>query len=288
MTLSELLKITEIINSTSITEQQKTLEVNSVKAFRSLEIKQDALIFISQKTTLPNNAKPGVIITTPQMADFFHSTDSVILQSNNPRLAFAKISNMIAADAPKHDIHKSAKIHKSTVIEQGVKIGQNSKIDANCTIYGGTVIGENVKISAGSVIGSGGFGSAMDDNGVYFDIKHLGGVKIDNKVTIGANTTIDKATLNGEFTHLESGVKIDNLVHIAHNVHIQKNTVIAAKTGIAGSVKLGENCQIGGMCAIFQGIQISNQVILTPTSFVHKNIEKSGAYFGNKLLKTGK
>lgn len=105
------------------------------------------------------------------------------------------------------------------------------------------VIGNNCIIHAGTVIGADGFGFAPH-NGSYEKIAQIGNVVIEDFVEIGANTTIDRATMGS--TIIREGVKLDNLIQVAHNVEVGNNTVIAAQTGIAGSTKVGSHCMIGG------------------------------------------
>lgn len=179
-----------------------------------------------------------------------------------------------------------AHIGENTVIEDGVKIfpnstiGDRSLIKANSIIYAGvniyadTFIGERVIIHAGSVIGSDGFGHAPTGNGAYLKIPHLGNVIIENDVEVGANSTVDRATLGSTIIH--QGVKIDNLVQIAHNVEIGENTVIAAQTGISGSTKIGKNCIIGGQVGFVGHIKIADGTRINAQSGVSKSILESG------------
>jgi UDP-3-O-[3-hydroxymyristoyl] glucosamine N-acyltransferase len=124
------------------------------------------------------------------------------------------------------------------------------------------------------VVGSDGFGFAPGPDGEYQKIPQVGNVVIEDFVEIGANTTIDRATMGS--TIVRKGAKLDNLVQIAHNVEIGSNTVIAAQTGIAGSTKIGKNCMIGGQVGIAGHLKIANQVKLAAQSGVGKNIPKDG------------
>jgi len=169
--------------------------------------------------------------------------------------------------------------HKhNVIIESNVEIGNDVFIDHNVVIYSGTVIGNNVLISAGTIIGSEGFGNVRDNNGSWKHISHIGGVRIGSNVRIGANCTIDRGTLDN--TIIGNGVIIDNSVHIAHNVNIGSNTAIAAKTGIAGSCKIGKRNMIGGMVGIVDHIKTADDVIISATSTVFKDINKPGIYTG--------
>ena len=175
-------------------------------------------------------------------------------------------------------IGSKSSIGINCVIEDNVNIGMNSRIEPNVIIQKGSQIGNNCVISPGAIIGSEGFGNARDENKKWHTIAHLGNVIIGDDVSIGANTTIDRGSINN--TEIHSGVKIDNLVHIAHNVIIGENTAIAATTGIAGTTIIGKRCMIGGMVGIVGHLTITDDVIVNATSTVNRNITKPGIYTG--------
>ena len=169
-------------------------------------------------------------------------------------------------------------IGANCVIEDNVNIGKNSLIESNVTVQEGSQIGKNCIISSGAIIGSEGFGNARDKNNKWHAIAHLGNVVIGDDVSIGANTTVDRGSIDN--TEIHNGVKIDNLVHIAHNVIIGEDTAIAASTGIAGTTIIGKRCMIGGMVGIVGHLTITDDVIVNATSTVNRNITKSGVYTG--------
>jgi UDP-3-O-[3-hydroxymyristoyl] glucosamine N-acyltransferase len=123
-------------------------------------------------------------------------------------------------------------------------------------IYHECIIGEECTIHAGSVIGSDGFGFAPQSETEFMKIPQLGNVIIEDHVEIGANVTIDRATIGS--TVIRRGVKLDNLIQVGHNVEIGANTVMAALTGIAGSTKIGSNCMFGGQVGIAGHLKIAN------------------------------
>ena len=161
-------------------------------------------------------------------------------------------------------------IYPHVVIYPRVIIGDNVVIHSHVSIRESTIIGNNVIIHNGVVIGSDGFGFA-EQQGCYYKIPQLGGVVIADNVEIGANTTIDRATLGT--TVISEGTKIDNLVQIAHNVKIGKNTAIAAQVGIAGSTTVGNHVKIGGQVGITGHIDIGDQAGIMAKSGVTNSIE---------------
>jgi len=181
-------------------------------------------------------------------------------------------------------VDAGSQIGKNSQIYDRVSIGKNVTIGCDCTIFPGVVIykdcviGNNVVIHANSVIGSDGFGHAPQADGTFKSIPQLGNVVIEDDVSIGSNTTIDRATMGS--TIIRKGVKIDNLVQIAHNVEIGSNTAIAAQTGISGSTKVGENCLIAGQVGVAGHITIAPKTIVTGQSGVTKSVKKPGQTLG--------
>jgi UDP-3-O-[3-hydroxymyristoyl] glucosamine N-acyltransferase len=174
-------------------------------------------------------------------------------------------------------IGEKALIGKGSKIFQQVFIGNNVIIGENCMIYPGVkiyhncVLGNNVTIHSGTVVGGDGFGFAPLPDGTYKKIPQIGNVIIEDDVEIGANTTIDRATMGS--TLIKSGAKLDNLLQIAHNVEIGNNSVIAAQSGISGSTKIGNNVLIGGQAGIVGHIQIADGAKINAQSGVSKSIK---------------
>jgi UDP-3-O-[3-hydroxymyristoyl] glucosamine N-acyltransferase len=171
-------------------------------------------------------------------------------------------------------IGNGTRIYPGTFIGDGVHIGANSLIHAGVKIYHGSRLGERVIIHAGTVIGSDGFGFALE-NGAFKKIPQLGFVHIDDDVEIGANTTIDRATMGQ--TRIGKGTKLDNLIQIAHNVDIGQHTVVASQAGISGSTKIGNYCQIGGQAGIVGHIRIADQSRINAQSGVAKAVTQPGS-----------
>ncbi|KAA9326028.1 UDP-3-O-(3-hydroxymyristoyl)glucosamine N-acyltransferase [Adhaeribacter soli] len=171
-------------------------------------------------------------------------------------------------------IGANARIFPHVSIGDNVKIGDNVIIYAGAKIYSDTVIGNNCTIHAGAVIGSDGFGFAPQKDGTYKIIPQIGNVVLEDNVSIGANATIDCATMGSTIIH--EGTKIDNLVQIAHNVEIGKHTVIAAQSGVSGSSRIGNFCTVAGQVGIVGHITIADRTIIGAQSGVSKSIKEEG------------
>ncbi|MFT4033484.1 MAG: UDP-3-O-(3-hydroxymyristoyl)glucosamine N-acyltransferase [Siphonobacter sp.] len=173
-------------------------------------------------------------------------------------------------------IGKNVKIYPQVYIGDYVTIGDNTILYSGVKIYDKCRVGSQCTIHANTVIGSDGFGFAPQPDGSYKTIPQLGNVVIEDEVSIGANTSIDCATMPEDSTIIRQGAKIDNLIQIAHNVEIGRHTVIAAQTGISGSTKIGDYCVIAGQVGIVGHLRIPNRTIVTAQSGVSKNYEKEG------------
>ncbi len=171
-------------------------------------------------------------------------------------------------------IGNNTKIFPGAYIAENVSIGNNTTIHAGVKIYEDCVIGNDVIIHAGTVVGSDGFGFAPQPDGSYQKVPQIGNVIIEDQVEIGANTTIDRATMGS--TIIKKGVKLDNLIQIAHNVEIGSQTVIAAQTGISGSTKLGQKIMIGGQAGIAGHLTIADGVKIAGGAGVTKNLDGEG------------
>lgn len=178
--------------------------------------------------------------------------------------AFAYIGdNVIIGDG--------TKIFPHAYIGNNASVGKDTIIHASVNIYHDCVVGSNVVIHAGTVIGSDGFGYAPQQDGSLKKVPQIGNVVIEDFVEVGANTTIDRATIGS--TLIRSGAKLDNLLQIAHNVEIGNNSVIAAQSGVSGSTKIGKNVMIGGQAGIVGHIQIADGSKINAQSGVSKSIK---------------
>jgi len=213
--------------------------------------------------------------------------DATLIRVENAYEAFASLLRLVDQARPrKKGIHQSAVIEPTAKIGTDVYIGpfayigENCVIGDGCALYPHVYIGDNTKIGkdsilnsgvkiyhecivgegciihAGTVIGSDGFGFAPQSENEYVKIPQLGNVILEDHVEIGANVTIDRATMGS--TIIRKGVKLDNLIQVGHNVEIGENTVMAAQTGISGSTKVGKNCMFGGQVGLAGHIKIAN------------------------------
>ncbi len=170
-------------------------------------------------------------------------------------------------------IKSGTRIGAHTVIGKNCSIGRNSTIYPRVVLYPNTRIDEGVVIHSGVVIGSDGFGYKRIKTS-HHKIPQIGGVHIGKNVEIGANTTIDRATVG--LTEIGDGTKIDNLVQIAHNVEIGKNSIICAFCGISGSVKIGSNVVMAGAVGLADHIVIEDDVVIGAKSGVMEKLVKRG------------
>jgi UDP-3-O-[3-hydroxymyristoyl] glucosamine N-acyltransferase len=146
-------------------------------------------------------------------------------------------------------------------------------------VYKECMIGDRVTIHAGAVIGSDGFGFAPQPDGSFKKVPQIGNVVIENDVEIGANTTIDRATIGS--TIIKTGAKLDNLIQVAHNVEVGNSTVIAAQAGISGSTKIGKGAMIGGQAGVVGHLQIGDGARINAQSGVSKSVEAGKAVTGS-------
>jgi len=216
--------------------------------------------------------------------------DQTVVVVRNPKLAFARAANLLLKPPEEpREVHSTAiiaedvaigknvkvgagaviepgaSIADGTIIEAGCYVGRRSRIGQDCTIYPNVVIyadaaiGNRVIIHSGCVIGADGFGFVRSSSG-YVKFPQAGWVIIEDDVEIGANTCVDRGSL--EVTIIRRGVKLDNLVQVAHNVEIGEDTVIAAQTGISGSCTIGAQSIIGGQVGIGEHARLNPGTVL--------------------------
>ncbi len=265
----------------------------------AIESTQAAALIVPPEL-VPRASARGPCIETPQPYPYF----ARLTQWWRSRQLAAQRA---AADPAEPAIHPSAWVHPSAelaagvrlgafaVVEAGAQIGAGSEIGAQCVIGARARIGAQARLAAqvvighdctlgarcivhsGAVIGADGFGFAAHEER-WLKIEQLGAVRIGDEVEIGANTCIDRGTLDD--TVLEDGVKLDNLIQIGHNVRIGAHTAMAGCVGVAGSAQIGAHCTFGGGAGVLGHLRIVDHVHITASTMVSRSILKPGQYSG--------
>jgi UDP-3-O-[3-hydroxymyristoyl] glucosamine N-acyltransferase len=266
---------------------------------RYVETTHAAAVIVGRGLKLDNDVRPR----------------AALVRVDDPYLSFLKV--LLAFNPPKDPlppgVHPTAIVHSTAALGSDVRIGAYVVIGEGCRIGDGAMIchgavlgdraevgrgsllyplvavregcriGARVIVHSGTVIGSDGFGFAPRPDGTYEKIPQLGVVVVEDDVEIGANCTLDRATM-GE-TRVKRGTKLDNLIQVGHNVVIGEHTVIAAQTGISGSTKIGRNNMIGGQVGFTGHLSIADGTKIGAQSGIHRSIEKPGAvYFGTPAI----
>jgi UDP-3-O-[3-hydroxymyristoyl] glucosamine N-acyltransferase len=179
------------------------------------------------------------------------------------------------------------KIGDRVTLYPGVFIGHDSVLGDDCLLYPNVVvrekctIGSRVIIHSGTVIGSDGFGYVQHE-GRHHKIPQLGGVTIEDDVELGANVTVDRATLGQ--TVIKQGTKIDNLVQIAHNVTVGEHAILVAQVGIAGSTEIGNHVMIGGQAGLADHLRVGDFVKIAARSGLNRDIEPKQIVAGAPVM----
>jgi UDP-3-O-[3-hydroxymyristoyl] glucosamine N-acyltransferase len=259
------------------------------------------------------NTRAAAVVVTPDDAD--HCPVAALV-CEDPYVGYAKAamnfdrnhqfqpgihpSAVVAEDAELGDgvfIGPLAVVESGAQIGAGCQIGAGSVVGADCqvgnqcllhpraTLCHGTILGRRVIVHSGAVIGSDGFGLAMD-HGQWLKVPQLGRVRIGDDCEIGANTSIDRGAIDD--TVLEQDVRLDNQIQIAHNVHIGAHTAMAGCSAVAGSARIGSYCLIGGGAGILGHLDIADQVTVTAMTLVTHSIGEAGEYSSGSPLQTNK
>jgi len=263
------------------------LVINRVNSLEEAKPGELAFLFEDKYFSKLTNTRASCLLVREKL-EFTHNF--ALLISNQPKISLVKIMEIFAAEDFTPGISKLAEIANSAEIAENAQIGAFSFIDEkakvgekviiypgcyigkNCQIGSGTIIypnvtimsgseiGEKVIIHSGTVIGSDGYGFVQTKENRHEKVPQLGKVIIEADVEIGANVTIDRATLGA--TKIGKGSKIDNLVHIAHNVEIGERNLIIAQSGIAGSSKIGADSIIAGQSGIAGHLVLGEKTIV--------------------------
>lgn len=273
------------------------------------------LVFVDNAKYLPlvRERKPAAVIANDAIAaELQQEPDLAILLAKNVRLATALVKqayddrDFYNTEWPR--LHPSAIVHSSVtipdravigpgvvvganvvlgegavlmanvVVETNAHVGANSVLHPGCVVSHGCEIGANVMLKAGCVIGSEGFGFAQDEKRRNYRIPHTGKVIIEDRVVIGANTTIDRGTYGA--TIIRSGVIIDALCHIGHNVEIGEDCILCAHTGISGSSRFGQRVIASGQTGVLDHISVASDSVLLHRAGVNRSIKEPGMYAG--------
>lgn len=181
-------------------------------------------------------------------------------------------------------IGNNVSIHPNVNIGPNVVIGDGTIIYPGATVYRDCIIGKNCVIHSGAVIGADGFGFAPNEKGEFQKIPQIGNVILEDGVDVGANTTIDRATMGS--TVIRQGAKIDNLVQIGHNVEVGKNSAMAAQVGIAGSSKVGSNVLIGGQVGLAGHLKIGDRVRIAAQSGIGGDVKDDTSVMGSPAFES--
>jgi UDP-3-O-[3-hydroxymyristoyl] glucosamine N-acyltransferase len=249
--------------------------------------------------------RAGAVILPPAAEQ---QTSLPRIVSANAYADFARVSNFLnPAPAPIPGVHPtaqmdatarvpaSARVEAGAVVGPGVDLGERAWVGAGCylgdgvsigpdtrlhpavTVYAGCRLGARVIVHAGAVIGADGFGMAHDD-GRWVKLPHIGRVLIGDDVEIGANTTIDRGTVDD--TVIEEGVKLDNQIQIGHNCRIGAHSALAGCVGVAGSAVIGRHCTVGGAAVILGHLSLCDGVHVSAGTVISRSIRKPGTYTG--------
>lgn len=241
-------------------------------------------------------------------ADAHHAPGACLL-TPQPQLAFARIAALFApapeappgihpqasvaagarvsADAsigPGCSVAAGAEIGPGAILEAGChvgpgcRVGPGSHLLPRATLVANVRLGARVRVHSGAVLGSAGFG-LLEVDGQWVNMPQLGGVRVGDDCEIGANTCIDRGTLDD--TVLEHDVRLDNLIHIAHNVHIGAHTAMAGCAAVAGSARIGRHCRIAGGAGIVGHIRIADRVTITARTLVTHSILEPGSVWSS-------
>lgn len=182
-------------------------------------------------------------------------------------------------------VDEGARVGARTVLDCGSYVGARAVVGDDCLLHSGSrvldrcVLGDRVILQAGAIIGSDGFGYAVDKaTGRRHKIPQVGIAVLEDDVEIGANSTVDRATFG--VTRIGAGSKVDNLVQLAHNVVLGRDCVIVSQTGIAGSTELGDRVIVGAQGGLVGHVKLADDVVLAARAGVHQNIDKPGVYSG--------
>ena len=208
----------------------------------------------------------------PDVAPGIHPRASV---ADDARVAGSAQVGAQAVVGPEATLGDSVVVGPGAVVGARATVGDGTRLAPGVVLMDGIRIGKRCLLHSGAVVGSDGFGFARDEH-AWIKVPQLGGVIIGDDVEIGANTTIDRGTV--EDTVIEDGVKLDNQVQIAHNARIGAHTVMSAFSGVAGSTRVGARCLFGGAVVAVGHLEICDDAVFTFRTPVLKSVTEPGTY----------
>lgn len=246
-------------------------------------------IVIVNEDFVPARSIGATLIRVKNAYESFAALLQLYEQSKPKKIGISKMSSVAPSASLGEDLYigdfvvigenatigNGVHLYPQVFIGDHVKIGEGSILHPGVKVYEGSEIGAHCVIHAGAIIGGDGFGFAPNQENNYQKIPQLGRVIIEDHVEVGANSTVDRATMGA--TILRKGVKLDNLIMIAHNVEVGENTVMAAQSGVSGSTKIGKNCMFGGQVGLIGHITIADGVKIAAQSGIPKSIKEEGA-----------
>jgi UDP-3-O-[3-hydroxymyristoyl] glucosamine N-acyltransferase len=176
-------------------------------------------------------------------------------------------------------------LHANVVIADNCKVGNHCTLHPNVTLYRNSNLGNYVILHAGVVIGADGFGYTLDERGEHYKINQFGRVVIEDHVEIGANSCVDRASM--ETTLIKAGTKIDNLVQVAHNCTVGEHSILVAQVGLAGSCTLGHHVVLAGQVGLADHVTLGDQVTVTAKSGTFRDVESKSVVSGWPAVPTG-
>lgn len=272
------------VNDDELLQRNSGLPVSKPTNIRDSDVTN--LTFLTSASSKAADEVKCAVLIAPN--DFEPSDDFVVFLVEKPRLRFAQICNALFktevqqlspfGSADKSKIHDSAHISDHAFLGADVQIGESTTISAGAVIHSGTIIGRNCFISPGVVIGGTGFGYEQID-GEVVAFPHYGHVVIGDNVEIGANTCIDRGSLQN--TLIMDEVKIDNLVHIAHNAVVRSGSLIIAGSVLCGSSDIGESSWVAPNAVIGESVSIGKNSLVGFSTVVKKDVPGSSIANGN-------
>jgi len=281
------------------------LEITGVVGIEKAEAGHLTFVSNPKYAAKVRTTNASAVIVSPDFPEIATAT----LRSTNPYLTFARAIELFYTPPQRaHGIDSTARVSKTAKIGEDASIGpfvvieDDVQIGRNCTIYPfvhiscGVCIGDhfkayahvsvrehcrignNVILQDGAKVGTDGYGYAKRDDGSYYKIVQSGIVVIEDDVEVGANSTVDRATI-GE-TRIRRGAKIDNLVQVGHSSDVGEDTLLCAQVGLAGSSRIGRSVILTGQVGVAGHLEIGDRVIATAQTGIPNSIEQDKVVSG--------